>query len=388
MNTLSPKQEATRVTLIGMWLDIAIGLAKILGGVFFNSFALITDGIHSLTDAVTDVFVLIVARISHEGPDDEHQYGHGRFETLGTIGMGVVFFITAGILLYDSYYRLRDSESIPTPALAAILIAIISIASKEWIYRYTMSVAKRLNSSLLKANAWHSRSDAISSIAVLIGLIAAQQGYVWMDTVAAIVVALIIAKIGWELCADALSELVDTAVPDHRKAEFETCVLEIDGIQGITNLRSRISGGKIILEVRLQVNPRISVSEGHQLGELASRSLIGRFSDISEVIPHIDPVKHSESGEHPEHHMDFPSRGEIIQSVRDHWAKLLKEEDVASIDLHYLNQGVEIDLVLNQKEISPELTLKLRAALDDISYVSCLRIFNKLSETRLDSRLS
>ena len=133
MNTLSPKQEATRVTLIGMWLDIAIGLAKILGGVFFNSFALITDGIHSLTDAVTDVFVLIVARISHEGPDDEHQYGHGRFETLGTIGMGVVFFITAGILLYDSYYRLRDSESIPTPALAAILIAIISIASKEWI---------------------------------------------------------------------------------------------------------------------------------------------------------------------------------------------------------------------------------------------------------------
>ncbi len=388
MSNLSPKQEATRVTLIGMCLDIVLGLGKIVGGVFFNSFALITDGIHSLTDAFTDIFVLIVARISHQEADDEHQYGHGRFETLGTIGMGVVFFITAGIILYDSYYRLRDAESYPTPALAAVLIAIISIASKEWIYQYTMAVARRLNSSLLKANAWHSRSDAISSIAVLIGLLAAQQGYLWMDTVAAIVVALIIAKIGWELCADALSELVDTSVPDHRRAEFEACIREIDGILGITNLRSRISGGRIILEVRLQVNPRITVSEGHQLGEIASKCLIGRFSDISEVIPHIDPVKHTESGDHPEQHLDFPSRSEILQSVREHWETLLSEEDVVTIDLHYLSHGVEVDLVLNQQQISEEFTLKLKAALDDIPYVSYLRIFSKLKEIRLDSTLS
>jgi cation diffusion facilitator family transporter len=388
MSNLTPKQEATRVTLIGMALDLVLGFAKIIGGILFNSFALITDGIHSLTDAATDIFVLIVARISHQEPDEEHQYGHGRFETLGTIAMGIVFFTTAGIILYDSYYRLQDVEAIPVPALGGLLIAAISIVGKEWIYQFTMRIAKRLNSSLLKANAWHSRSDAISSIAVLIGLIAAQQGYAWMDIVAAIVVALIIAKVGWELCADALSELVDTAVPDHRKAEFEACVLEIDDILGVTNLRSRVSGGKIILEIRLKVDPRISVSEGHQLGEMASKSLIAEFSDIAEVIPHIDPIEHTNFGNHPEHHMEFPSRSKIIQSVRDHWEKLLDERDVDKIDLHYLDHGVEVDLILNQVEVSEDLGLKLRAALDDISYVSFLRIYNKVSETRLDSTRS
>ena len=120
MNSTSAKQEAIRVTLVGMWLDLVLAIVKIVGGSVTQSFALITDGIHSLTDAITDVFVLLVTRISHNAPDEEHPYGHGRFETLGTIGMGIVFFATAAIILFDSYQRLRESESLPVPAVAGI----------------------------------------------------------------------------------------------------------------------------------------------------------------------------------------------------------------------------------------------------------------------------
>ena len=383
MTKSNPAQEATRVTLVGMCMDLLLGLGKIGGGIATQSFALITDGIHSLTDAITDVFVLIVTRIAHADPDAEHPYGHGRFETIGTIAMGIVFFTTAGILFYDSIMRLRTSESIPVPAIGGAVIAAISIAGKEWIYHYTMRVAKRLNSNLLKANAWHSRSDAISSIAVLIGILGAQQGYVWMDVVAAMFVALIIAKIGWELCVDSLKELVDTAVSDQRRAQFESCILAVEGILKITNLRSRLSGGRIILEIRLLVNPRISVSEGHQLGEIASKALIGQFSDVSDVLVHIDPQLHDQddTGAALIANADLPQRTEIIESIKQSWRELLDEADIESIDLHYLSAGIEVDLVLSRDGISPQLASALEAAIQSTEHIACLRIFNKLYES-------
>jgi cation diffusion facilitator family transporter len=380
MDAQQARREATNVTLVGMFLDVLLGVGKIVGGVVTNSFALITDGIHSLTDAGTDIFVLIVARVSHAEPDAEHQYGHGRFETLGTIAMGIVFFITAAILLYDSFNRLRLSEPLPIPAAGGIAIALLSVATKEWIYHYTMRVAKKLNSSLLKANAWHSRSDAISSVAVLIGIVGARQGYLWMDTVAGMIVALIIAKIGWELCSDSLMELVDTAVPNQRREQFESCILSIDGIRGITELRSRTSGGKIILEVRLLVNSYISVSEGHQLGELVNKSLIGRFGDVSEVLIHIDPIQH----ETTEDESQLPERSQVIASLKACWENLIDQHSIASIDLHYLGGAIEVDLVLDVDELSMAAARDLEAAIEAEPHIIKLRIFNKLHESNHD----
>ncbi len=388
MNSASAKQEATRVTLIGMWLDLLLGLAKLIGGIVTQSFALITDGIHSLTDAITDLFVLLVARVARADPDEEHPYGHGRFESLGTIGMGVVFFTTAGILLYDSYQRLQDTTAIPVPALSGIAIALVSIATKEWIYQYTMRVAQRLNSSLLKANAWHSRSDAISSVAVVVGIIAAQQGYTWMDTVAGIFVALIIAKIGWELSTDSLRELVDTAIPMQRLQQLKECILAVEGILGITNLRSRFSGGKIILEVRLLVDPRITVSEGHQLGEAVSHELTGRFSDIDDVIAHIDPETHANPPNQVSLHQVLPDHQQIIADIRNAWSELLADDEITNVSLHYLENGIEVDLKLNRNEISEQLAAKLKQAIGQFSYITNLRVYSKLYETRLDQPLS
>ena len=384
MDAQYSKREATNVTLVGMLLDLLLGVGKIVGGTVTNSFALITDGIHSLTDAGTDIFVLIVTRVSHAEPDAEHQYGHGRFETLGTIAMGIVFFITAAILLYDSINRLQLDEPLPTPSGGGIAIALISIAAKEWIFHYTMRVAKKLNSSLLRANAWHSRTDAISSVAVLVGIIGARQGYSWMDTVAGMFVALIIAKIGWELCADSLIELVDTAVPKQRREQFESCILSVDGIRGITELRSRTTGGKIILEVRLLVNSYISVSEGHQLGELVNKSIISQFGDVSEVLIHIDPVQH----EITENELQLPERSEVIASLKSCWSNLIDPQSIASLDLHYLGGAIEVDLMLDVDELLMATARQLEAAIEAEPHITKLRIFNKLHESNHDSAAS
>ena len=381
MDSRRTKQEATRVTLIGMWIDILLGIGKIVGGIFTQSFALVTDGIHSLTDAVTDIFVLFVARLAHNAPDAEHPYGHGRFETLGTVAMGMVFFATAGIVFYDACQRLLTIETLPTPAMAGLGLALLSIAAKEWIFQYTMRVATRLNSSLLKANAWHSRSDAISSVAVLIGLIAAQQGYVWMDTVAAMFVALIIAKIGWELCSDSLKELVDTAVPKQRQEKIESCIMAVEGVKGITRLRSRLSGGKIILEVRLLVDSRITVSEGHQLGEEVSHALRGSFSDVGDVIIHIDPQSHAAANVLEHSNFGLPPRKTVLKLIRQQWQDLLSDDDIENMDLHYLEHGIEIELTVRQTEVSPLLVTQLEQAIHNLAYVAGVRIYHKLYET-------
>ena len=361
---------------MGMLLDILLGVGKIVGGVLSNSFALVTDGIHSLTDAFSDVFVIILARIGRSEPDDEHPWGHGRFETIGTVAMGVLFFTTAGIIIFDASQRLLNESISSAPETPALLIALVSIGLKEWIFRYTLVVANKLNSSLLRANAWHSRSDAFSSIAVLAGVSGAMLGYYWMDLIAAIVVALIIAKIGWGLCTEALKELVDTAVPQQRRQQIEQTIHESDEIRGISGIRSRQSGGNIILEVSLLVDPTISVSRGHQIGEDISKSLKGRFSEVNDVVVHIDPVH-----EVP-HHMDLtqeqPNNVQILTAIKQQWSGLLSDEEIESIDLRQDAVGVAIDLRLTRPSVSGTLAKQLHASLATLGFVTNLKIYTKV----------
>lgn len=381
MDSAQAQKEATHVTLFGMWVDIFLGIGKILGGFFTNSFALIADGIHSLTDAATDIFVILITRLARIQPNAERPIEHGRFETLGTIAMGMVIFAAAGILLYDAINRLFATADLPIPAAWGIGLALISIAAKEWIFHYTMKVAKRLNSSLLKANAWHSRSDAISSIAVLIGLIGALQGYAWMDTLAAMFISLIIAKIGWGLCADSLKELVDTAISNERQQRIEKCVRGIAGIGAISSLRSRLSGGKIILEVRLLVDPGITVSAGHEIGEAVSLALRGNFSDIGDVIVHIDPlmVKESRGSNLPV--ADLPERAQVLKLIRQSWQELLNDDDIENMDLHYFEHGIEVELTVSQEELPARLARQLEQAIRRLGYITGVRIYHKLYES-------
>jgi len=251
-----------------------------------------------------------------------------------------------------------------------------------------MGVAKRLNSSLLKANAWHSRSDAISSIAVLIGIIAAQQGYAWMDTVAGIFVALIIARIAWELCSDSLKELVDTSIPEKRRKQIEERILSINGIMGVSSIRSRQSGGKIFLEVRLLVSPRISVSEGHRLGEQVSKTLCGFFSDVSDVVVHIDPELHEHDALPGHHHAHLPDREDLLEIIHRQWQELAIDAEIDTIRLHYLEEAVEIEITVEDKSFDTKLLQTFQAKLEQFPYIASLRIYNKLFESQANSSLS
>ena len=376
MDELSAKKEAARVTLVGMWLDLLLGALKVFGGMTTASFALVSDGIHSLTDAASDIFVLVVSHFAHDAPDQEHPYGHGRFEAIGTIIMGMLFFAIAAVLLYDSYLRLRSGVPIPAPSWGGLVIAGFSIASKEWIYHYTMHTANRLNSSLLRANAWHSRTDAISSVAVMIGIIGAQQGLPWLDVVAAMFVAIIIAKIGWELCFDSLKELVDTAIPEEHQVRIRDAIMQIPGVHKVTSLRSRQSGGKILLEAQIQVDPRISVSEGHQLGEACTKSVMDKFSNINDVVMHIDAESHDVNEV-----SGLPLRHEIVAQITDRWQHLLDDTDIKNIDLHYLGSGIEVDLYLVAREVDDKTSRQLADALRPIPSIHRLKIYSNILET-------
>jgi Co/Zn/Cd efflux system component len=192
-------REAKRVTTIGAWLDAVLSAVKVIVGLLVGSAALVADGIHSLSDLITDGFVFAAIHYGRQGPDKDHHYGHGRIETLTTLLLGSVLIFVAGGIAWSSIERLFSGTQINAPGLAAIAITLAALISKEWIFRYTMKVARRVQSKLLEANAWHSRSDALSTAVVLVALIGAQFGLGWLDAVAAIIVGLLVGKVGWYL---------------------------------------------------------------------------------------------------------------------------------------------------------------------------------------------
>ena len=339
--------QAQKVTVIGALLDAVLGVAKVVVGVIANSHALIADGIHSFSDLITDALVIIIARFSHHAPDEDHPYGHGRFETLGTVVLGALLIAVAGAMAYDSAYRLLYSEVLKLPTWPALVVAAISIGSKEWIYRYTKAVGERLNSKLLIANAWHSRSDAISSVVVLVGVAGAMLGVPWLDTVAAFVVAIMIAKIGWGLAWDSMQELVDTALSPEEVAKMKKVIMEVEGVIGVHELRSRRMGAEKLLDIHIQVGSKVSVSEGHNIGVWVTEHLIKNIGGISDVIFHIDP----EDDDNDDTRIDgkvvlLPLRSEVLAALNETWTDLPYTDQIKSIDLHYLADSVEAEVYM------------------------------------------
>ena len=364
------QSAAVRITLIGALLDLTLGILKILAGLMANSVALVSDGIHSLSDLLTDGFVLLMARISHQAPDKSHPYGHGRFETLGTMAISIALFMVAGAIFYDSIRRLGDEELLVAPGWLAFVITLISIASKEWIYQWTRRVAKRINSSMLLANAWHSRTDALSSVVVLVGLAGVWLGYPWMDLVAAMLVALMIARIAWTLIADSLKELVDTAMPEEEVEHIRSHILEHRGIKGVHDLRSRMHGSQVLLDIHVQVDSRISVSEGHYLGDHISQSLKKSFPQVSDIVIHIDPELDDDHS-----NPRLPLRPEVEAILLQRWQGLLSPDQLEGLTLHYLKQRIYADIYLDKSLLNKELTESLKEKSKDLEWLQSLRFY-------------
>ncbi len=334
-------REVRKVTVVGTVVDFILGVAKIVIGWIAHSEALVADGVHSLSDLATDFVVLYAARHSHMDADEDHPYGHGRIETLATVGLGIMLILVSFGIAWDAVSRIGVPDLLFTPGALALVVAFLSVLSKEALYQYTVNVARRLKSNMLMANAWHHRSDAISSIVVFIGVAGAMMGYHYLDAVAAVAVAVMIAKIGLDLVLSSTRELIDTALEPELVEAISEAITHVKGVRALHMLRTRRSGGRALVDLHLQVDPRISVSEGHQIGDTVRRKLLDKFDEVTDVTVHIDPE--DDETESPCDHL--PLREELVERLRRRWS------DMASIDseditLHYLSGKLQVDVTL------------------------------------------
>ncbi len=369
-------RETARVTIVGAILDLVLGITKLIVGYLAYSQALIADGIHSLTDLATDGIVLYAAGKSNHGPDAEHPYGHGRFETIATVGLAVALILVASGIAYAAIQQLFEPQQLAHPGVWALLVAILSIASKEWIYHYTMRVARRQRSDMLRANAWHSRTDAFSSVIVLIGIAGTMAGFSYLDALAAVGVALIIAHIGWGLGWKALKELADTAVDQRQVDRLRQSIMDVGGVRDLHLLRTRHAGGQVLVDVHIIVDAVISISEGHHISEVVSDRLLKEFEGVTDVTVHIDP----EDDEQEDVSLGLPMRRELLNRIHDH---LDGFEELARIDrftLHYLAGKIRVEALMSFDESSStetcrQIEKRFREALQEDPLIESISLY-------------
>lgn len=335
-------RETRKVTLIGSAIDLSLGVAKIIGGYLGSSAALIADGIHSLSDLVTDGLVLFAAKHGSREADDKHPYGHGRIETLSTVILGVALIAVAIGIGYDAVLRMMHPELLLHPGWLALVIATISIVSKEWIYHYTLRTAEKYNSNLLRANAWHSRSDAISSVIVVIGVIGSMAGVDYLDAVAAIGVGIMVAKIGLELVWESTKELIDTAMDDEDIEQIREAIESVPDVKALHMLRTRRMGSDGLVDVHVLVNPKISVSEGHRISDAVRAQIIRNVDAVSDVMVHIDP----EDDEVVAPCHGLPLRRDILKALNKRWESVAAAQHIDETVLHYLDGKIHVEVLL------------------------------------------
>lgn len=352
--------EIKRVTLIGSAIDLLLAVFKLLFGYIAQSQALIADGVHSLSDLATDFMVIYAAKHGSKEADEDHPYGHGRFETLATVALGIALIAVAAGIAWDSVQRLFHPDALLNPGAWALVIAVLSVLSKEWIFHYTMHVAKRLNSNMLKANAWHSRTDAISSIVVVVGIGGTMAGLEYLDAVAAVIVGVMVAKIGWDLVWQSLHELVDTALDPERVDVIRQEVLSVGGVRELHMLRTRQMGGEALVDVHVIVDPKLSVSEGHYIGEKVRRRLIEEVEEVADVMVHVDP----EDDEKMAPSLHLPNRAWIEGQLYEKWQGLPIASRISRLTLHYLDGKLEVEIYL-PADLSPQ-TEEIRGELGQL----------------------
>ncbi len=341
----------SKVTLIGAFINLFLSIIKIGFGLLGQSAALIADGIHSLSDLFSDFFVLIAVKLGSREADWDHPYGHRRFETMATVILGIALIAVAGGIAWDAVEKIRHPEKLLTPTPETMGIATLSILANEWLFQYTKRIARQTRSKLLLANAWHHRSDALSSVIVLIGLAAVFYGYTLADVIAALIVALMIAKIGFDLAAESLKELVDTSLPADIVQEIRQSILSTEGVEGIHFVRTRQMGEDAFVDAHIVVNPRISVSEGHMIGDQVRDKLKAEFDDIMDVLVHVDP----EDDQYKTKNGETLSRQHLYDILQRYFGTLNKY--IEGLNIHYLNGLIELEITMSDKIFTDKMTL-------------------------------
>jgi len=344
MQSNNRTKASQKVTIVGALIDFLLSIIKIILGFIGQSGALIADGVHSFSDLLTDWVTWYAAKLSGDAPDADHPYGHERFETVATLGLSIFLAIVGTIIIFEGFGRFSNPNELRHENWL-IAAAALSVLSKEALYWYTVKVARDINSDLLKANAWHHRTDAFSSIVVVIGIIGAANGYFFLDSVAAIIVGILIIYIGWQLGFEATKELVDTSIDQEDIKALRVALSEIKGVNSVHTLRTRKVGHKKSADVHVQVNPFLSVSEGHIISVSVERVAKECIEDLDDVTVHIDPENDEEKEDAP--YKDLPERAQALKII----SQSLKLENVnyniEKTQLHYLEGEILVDFFLS-----------------------------------------
>jgi len=294
---MTREEQIAKVTLNGSVVNLLLVVLKAVAGIAGHSAAMISDAVHSLSDFVTDIVVLVFVRISAQPRDEGHDYGHGKFETMATLFIGLALAAAAiGIVVSGAskLARWMQGEDLPSPGIMALWAALISIFAKEALYQYTRIKGRKLDSKALEANAWHHRSDALSSIGAAIGIGGAiLLGNRWtvLDPIASIVVGLMLVKVAWDLLGPSFGELTDSSLPKETEAEMLALFNGIDGVQDPHNLRTRRVGNRIVAEVHIRLDGRQTLAEAHEKATEVERRFKDRFGHQSHIVVHMEPVK-------------------------------------------------------------------------------------------------
>jgi cation diffusion facilitator family transporter len=331
---------ARRVTLISVALNVFLSIGKIFAGIVGNSAAMLADGIHSASDLVTDGVVLLAMRIARQGVDEDHPYGHGKYETLATLFVSVALVAVAFGIAIDAWERLLNPNLTP-PTYLALGAAVISILVKEAIFQYTYRLGKKYNAKAMIANAWHHRSDAVSSLAALVGIGGAMAGYPILDPLAAVAVAFILGKVGFELFMEALKELTDSkdAIDKEVQEKIANMVNEVDGVISAHLLNPRGLGPDIRVDVHVVVDGYLSVSEGHQIAEQVRYHLMEELEAVTDVLVHVDPEE-----DHEEVVELFVPRARLQSLVDDFTKESALLNNQYRLTPHYLGSGILLEL--------------------------------------------
>jgi len=291
---LDSRRESTHagrsVTLVGLLANSSLILLKFMAGVFGQSQALIADAVHSISDLFTDIVVLLGIKMGRKPPDEKHQFGHARMETLASAIIGLALIGTALYLGLEASLNIyRHTEYHPTSL--ALIGAGVSIAVKEALYHYTVKTGRRIKSQLLIANAWHHRSDAFSSIAVLLGVAGTLVNPAWyvLDAFAALLVSFFIVKIGIDIVNSCLREFIDAAPKPEVLDKIESCIRSVEGVIEMHDLRVRTFGGRFQMETHVVVSGQLTVTQGHKIAKLVERCLFKEIDDLDRVTVHVDP---------------------------------------------------------------------------------------------------
>ncbi len=296
MNAHVRSAVATRITLVGLFVNVLLTISKIIVGVCANSLALIADGIHSLTDMVSDIFILISFQFSKKPADKDHNYGHAKADVVAEVLLSMVLFFVAFNMIKQGITSLWNYKELKltSPSMIALAMAAISTVVKEGLYQYTMHYAKILKLRVLEANAFHHRTDSFSSVAVLIGLtIAKIFGGMWglLDPALAIVIAFYIMKIGFDIFKKATYDLTDGSVSEGDFNEILKILSEIEEIKDPHNVRTRRIGSNMAVEMHVRVNPKLSVKEAHDITRTIENKIRYRFGKETFISVHVEPFK-------------------------------------------------------------------------------------------------